>query len=51
MLPKDVTDLEEESSDAIRDLLVMQQVQVIIVISVLFNFAFLILDIFCVFAL
>ncbi|GFY96882.1 hypothetical protein Acr_11g0011880 [Actinidia rufa] len=27
MLPKDVTDLEEEISDTIRDLLVMQQVQ------------------------
>ena len=49
MLSKDVTNLAEESSDAIRDLLVMQQVQVIIVTSVLLNFVFLILDIFLCF--
>ena len=40
MLPRDVSELGEESSEAIRDLLVMQQVQVSILTSITSQFTY-----------
>ena len=46
LLQKDVANLSEERSDAIKDLLAMQQVQVSIAVLLFFNLALLVLDVF-----